>query len=196
MKKLLMTIGSAMLYLLVAAQSENSDRIFKPFKVDVSAGFALPMSGGNGAKGGVLFAVEPKYAVVEQIAVGLRMEVAGMARAVVDNGTEIVGEAQANGSYLLTGDYYFSNNNFRPFLGAGAGLFSIAGAGFNSDDPLQEDDIFKENNFGVMLRGGFEAGHFRLGVEYNIAGKTSFSSNNDYLGFKVGVCFGGGRFKK
>jgi outer membrane protein X len=194
MKGLIAGIFGVLSFVGASAQSE-SERIFKPFKVDVSLGFALPMGGGTGAKGGVLFAIEPKYAVVEQIAVGIRMEGAGMARAVIDNGTEVVGEAQLNGSYLLTGDYYFSNNTFRPFLGAGAGLYSIAGAAVNSNDPLQEEDVFTERNFGVMLRGGFEAGHFRLGIEYNIAGKTSFSTNNDYLGFKLGVCIGGGRYK-
>jgi hypothetical protein len=175
---------------------EGTDRIFKPFKVDVSAGFALPLSGGNGAKGGLLFAVEPKYAVAEQFAIGIRFEGAIMARAVIDNGTEVIGEAQANGSYLLTGDYYFNNNNFRPFLGAGVGLFSVAGAAVNSSNPVQEEDVYTENNFGAMIRGGFEAGHFRFGIEYNIAGKTSFSPNNDYLGFKLGVCLGGGRYSR
>lgn len=184
---------------LTAAQvfgQDASERIFKPFKVDVSAGFALPLSGGNGAKGGLLFAIEPKYAVVEKLAVGIRFEGAIMARAVVDNGMEVIGEAQANGSYLLTGDYYFNNNSFRPFLGGGVGLFKVAGAAVNSNDPLQEEDVYTENNFGGMIRGGFEAGHFRFGIEYNIAGKTSFSPNNDYLGFKLGVCLGGGRYKR
>lgn len=194
MKKFLIVTIAIFTGAAAYAQQEN-DRIFKPFKVDVSAGFALPLSGGNGAKGGLLFAIEPKYAVAEQISIGLRFEGAIMARAVIDNGTEVIGEAQGNGSYLLTGDYYFNNNNFRPFLGAGVGLFNVAGAAVNSNDPLQEDDVYTENNFGGMIRGGFEAGHFRFGIEYNIAGKTSFSPNNDYLGFKLGVCFGGGRYK-
>jgi hypothetical protein len=195
MKRLFAAFVGVLSFIGASAQEEN-DRIFKPFKVDVSLGFALPMGGGSGAKGGALFAVEPKYAVVENIAVGLRLEGAAMARAVIDNGTEVIGEAQVNGSYLLTGDYYFSNNTFRPFLGAGAGLYSIAGAAVNSNDPVQEEDILTANNFGAMIRGGFEAGHFRLGIEYNIAGKTNFSSNNDYLGFKIGVCIGGGRYNK
>lgn len=193
MKSLLAAFIGVFSFISVSAQDEPI-RIFKPFKVDASLGFALPLSGGNGSKGGVLFAIEPKYAVIEQISIGLRFEGAIMARAVIDNGNEVIGEAQANGSYLLTGDYYFNNNNFRPFLGAGAGLFNIAGAAVNSNDPLEEEDVYTDSNFGFMLRGGFEAGHFRLGIEYNIAGKTSFSPNNDYLGFKLGVCFGGGRY--
>jgi outer membrane protein X len=197
MKKSISLIALLFVASAVISQESNPDgRIFKPFKVDVSAGFALPLSGGNGAKGGFLFAIEPKYAVIEQLSVGLRFEGAIMARAVIDNGTEVIGEAQANGSYLATGDYYFSNKGFRPFLGGGLGLFSVAGAAVNSSDPLQEEDVYTENNFGGMIRGGFEAGHFRFGIEYNIAGKTSFSPNNDYLGFKLGVCLGGGRYVK
>ena len=44
------------------AQSESE---LKPFKIDVSFGYAIP--GGSGAKGGVLFAVEPKYAPQQPI---------------------------------------------------------------------------------------------------------------------------------
>ena len=55
-----------------------------------------------------------------------------------------------------------------------------------------------------MIRGGFELSHFRLGVEYNIVPKTTFTgydsggntakltSKNGYPGIKVGVCIGGG----
>src|SRR5687768_14137306 len=57
------------------AQSKSD---LKPFKVDLSLGYAIP--GGSGAKGGVLFAVEPKYAVMSNLAVGLRMEAAVVAR--------------------------------------------------------------------------------------------------------------------
>jgi hypothetical protein len=42
-----------------------------------------------------------------------------------------------------------------------------------------------------MLRGGFEFGHFRAGLEYNIIGER-----NNYLGIKLGVCFGGGRLER
>gem|GEM_PF-4978785 len=41
-----------------------------------------------------------------------------------------------------------------------------------------------------MFRGGFEAGHFRFGIEYNLVGSTNFSPKNNYISFKVG-CFSG-----
>jgi outer membrane protein X len=41
-------------------------------------GYAIPA--GTGAKGGVLFAVEPKYAVIPNLSLGVRFEGAVMAR--------------------------------------------------------------------------------------------------------------------
>jgi outer membrane protein W len=180
------------------AQSKTD---LKPFKVDVSAGYAIP--GGTGAKGGVLFAIEPKYAVISNLAVGLRMEAAVIARfgGYDAEGTLNSVSVKAAGSYLATGDYYFNENyKFRPFAGAGAGIFSLASAEVNS----QQGVVDAGNKFGGMIRAGFEASHFRLGIEYNIVPKTTFdgydnngdpaklTSKNGYLGLKLGVCIGGG----
>ncbi|MEI6950658.1 outer membrane beta-barrel protein [Paraflavisolibacter sp. H34] len=159
---------------------------FKPFKVDVSLGYASPQ--GKGSKGGVLFAIEPKYAVIDQISVGLRLESALTAAGYVsDNGEEFSGDVKAHGSYVLTGDYYFTNTKARPFLGTGLGLYKSAGATFdtNTNDEVKIDS---ENKVGFLLRGGVEVGHFRTGLEYNFVG-----NKNGYLGVKVGVCIGGGR---
>lgn len=174
----------------------------KPFKVDLSAGYAIP--GGSGSKGGVLFVVEPKYALKSQLAVGLRMEAALIARfsGYQANGSASKLEVKAAGSYVATGDYYFSENySFRPFAGAGAGLFSLASAEVNSNETA---GMSTSRKFGGMLRGGFELSHFRLGVEYNIVPNTTFTgydsqgnstqltSKNGYLGIKLGFCIGGG----
>lgn len=190
----LVTIGS----FSAIAQSESD---LKPFKVDVSVGYAIP--GGSGAKGGVLFAIEPKYAVMSTLSVGLRMEGAVIARFSGYNTDGSVNNAsvKAAGSYLATGDYYFSDNySFRPFAGAGAGIFKLANAEFNSN----EEGVSSGSKFGGMIRAGFELSHFRFGVEYNIVPKTTFNgydtngdvtkmtSKNGYLGIKIGVCIGGG----
>ena len=179
-----------------AIAQDEKERTFKPFKVDLSIGYAHPLGGGTGSRGGVLFVVEPKYALADQFALGLRLEGAAMARGVIVNNTEFEGDVQVNGSYLLTGDYYLSNKGFRPFLGAGAGIFTVAGAYVSAGTQVEEADILTDSKFGGMLRAGFEAGHFRLGVEYNIVGKTDFSLKNNYLGVKLGICIGGGRYNK
>jgi len=182
------------------AQSKSE---LKPFKVDVSLGYAIP--GGSGSKGGVLFAVEPKYAVISNLSVGLRFEGAVIARfSGYDNEGNALASVKAAGSYLATGDYYFTNNySFRPFAGAGVGLFSLAGAEVNTG--TGDGSVSAGSKFGGMIRAGIEASHFRLGLEYNIVPKTTFtgydadgninsglSSNNGYIGIKIGVCFGGG----
>lgn len=180
------------------AQSESD---LKPFKVDLSLGYAIP--GGSGAKGGILFAVEPKYAVMSNLSVGLRMEAAVVARfsGYDAEGSPNNASVKAAASYLATGDYYFSDNySFRPFAGAGAGIFSLASAEVNST----QEGVSAGTKFGGMIRGGIEMSHFRLGLEYNIVPKTTFTgfdnngdaakltSKNGYIGIKLGVCIGGG----
>ena len=79
-------------------------------------------------------------------------------------------------SYLATGDYYFTNDYFRPFVGAGVGLFKLAAASFDNGDGSPDDLVCSSTKFGGMVRAGFEMGHFRLGVEYNLIGNTTPSS--------------------
>ncbi len=181
------------------AQSKSN---LKPFKVDLSVGYAIP--GGSGSKGGVLFVVEPKYAVMSQLSLGLRMEAAVVARfaGYGPDGTPTDISVKASGSYLATGDYYFTDNHsFRPFAGAGAGIFRLAGVEMNSTS----GGVSATTKFGGMIRAGVELSHFRLGIEYNLVPETTFSgydnngnpatltSKNGYIGLKIGVCFGGGK---
>lgn len=187
MKKI--TVLSACLLVLATLKSTAQDGLtFKPFKVDISLGYASP-SGGQGAKGGALFAIEPKYALNDNLTLGLRLESALMVRANINSTTaETTGDVKASGSYLATADYYFNTEDFRPFVGIGAGLYQTATADLSSTG----DAIATGSKFGVAPRAGFEYKHFRMGLEYNIAGKTG-TVNNSYLGVKFGVCIGGGR---
>ncbi|MDB5280732.1 MAG: hypothetical protein JWR61_5687 [Ferruginibacter sp.] len=202
MKKVLfvLAISTFALGAKTFAQEEGS---FKPFKVDLSVGYAIP-AGGTGSKGGALFAIEPKYAVMPQLSLGLRLEIAATVSGTnltnVDANT--TASVKAAASYLATGDFYFNNNDFRPFLGAGAGLYQTAGA--EVTQTTTDVTVASSTKFGGMVRGGFEYKHFRLGLEYNFIGKTivpptSGTSNNGYeikngyAGIKMGFCIGGGR---
>lgn len=203
MKKTLLTSVVLMSAFLLHAQY-GDDRVFKPFKVDVSAGPAIPQ--GSGSKFGVVVVVEPKYAIVDQFAVGLRIEEAVMARA-FPNGDGTYSSANVSGaaSYLATGDYYFTTTTFRPFVGGGAGIYGLASA--SVDNNGYTTDVASASKFGAMIRAGFEAAHFRFGIEYNIIGNSTaqtfdYSGNvvtsvskNSYLGIKFGVCIGGGRYE-
>ena len=190
---------------VISLSAKSQESVFKPFKVDVSLGYAFP--GGDGAKGGILFAVEPKYAVIPSLSVGLRIEAAVMARFSGYNETGEIMEAsvKAAASYIATGDYYFMpDKNFRPFTGGGVGIYSVGAVEANQTS----GEVSAGSKFGGLVRTGFEFSHFRMGFEYNIVPKTKFTgydgdgnpttgltSNNSYMGIKVGVCIGGGRRK-
>jgi len=203
MKKLLFSI---LLLTTVAIANAQTPLSFKPFKVDVSLGYAMP--GGSGAKGGVLFVVEPKYAVIPAVSLGLRMEAAVMARGTVDAaGNAANVDVKAAGSYLLTGDYYFTQTVVRPFAGAGLGIYSLASASAsaNSNGTTTSASASGGSKFGEMVRAGVELSHFRVGLEYNIVpkttvdavdgngAKTTYTTKNGYLGIKIGFCIGGGK---
>ena len=177
MKKLI-TFVFAVLNVYLANAQETNNRIFKKFKVEISPGYAIPQESGSG--GNALFAIEPKYAIMDQLSVGLRMEAVVMFDFSFFGGG---GATKANASYLATGDYYFSNNKFRPFLGAGAGMYTYA-----SIDTQFGGSIPVASKFGFMARSGFEYGHLRVGAEYNFVAEKS-----GYLGLKLGVVIGGGR---
>ena len=145
MKKIsVLILFTAILFYCSTAQNN-----LRPFKADVSVGYAIPA--GAGTKGGVLFAIEPKYAVMPSVSLGLRFEGAVIARFTgLDperNPNSVNVEAQ--GSYVFTGDYYFTNNyTVRPFAGGGMGLYRIAGV----QETSGTEGVFASSMFGGLLR--------------------------------------------
>ncbi|CCH54094.1 hypothetical protein BN8_03237 [Fibrisoma limi BUZ 3] len=195
MKKLLLSI------LLLGTLSATAQQ-YKPFKVNASVGYAKPLS--PGVDGGFLLAVEPKYGVTDNLDLGLRLESAWVARGVQVNGNTTTGDVGAFSSVLVTGNYLFGQNNVRPFLGAGLGLFVVGAAGTvvitDGQNNNQNVEFVNDTKFGGMIRGGVKVGHFVAAVEYNAApttdnrlGTTTVTSENSYLGIKVGFDIGGGR---
>lgn len=189
MKKIIFLPLLVFSFLFSYAQENNerSTRIFKKFKTDVSLGYAIQQGSGktSGTKGGALFAIEPKYALMDALSIGLRLEAAVAVN--IDETNSSSSGAKGNGSYLLTGDYYFSNKKFRPFGGIGAGMFTT----ISVDEKTINNttlEIPQSTKFGFMARTGFEYGHLRMGVEYNFVADKS-----GYLGIKLGACIGGGR---
>jgi len=204
MKKICLILTLAIVCLSSTAQLKSN---YKPFKVDLSIGYASPA--GSGAKGGFLVGLEPKYAVIPQLCLGLRMEAAVVARfsGYDPDGTPLDVNVKASGSYLATADYYIpmpGSKFFRPFAGAGTGIFTIATAEANSNG---NGATGAGTKFGGMTRAGFELSHFRFAVEYNIVPSSKLNgydmngnpaeitSPNSYLGVKIGAFFGGGRKK-
>ncbi|MET0300545.1 MAG: hypothetical protein ABW036_12315 [Flavitalea sp.] len=183
---------------LVSAQDE-----MRPFKFAISTGYVLTT--GDGAKGGFLISLEPKYAVIPALSVGVRAEIAAAVRGY--GGNAYTGydnaEVKASSSFIATADYYLTQNySFRPFVGAGAGIYATASGETNDSEAAISSTA--KNTFGGMGRVGFETLHFRLGIEYNLVPNTSYqdynnpsttvTTKNSYLGLKVGICIGGGRY--
>src|SRR3954454_5575646 len=163
------------------------DREFKPFKIDASVGYGIPK--GTNVAGGVMFSFEPKYAFTgDALSFGLRLEGATTKISAPNNSTE----PATNISGLITCDYYFNNNSVRPFLGAGTGVYNITTANGKEEGALLPD-LSVATKLGFMFRGGVEWGHLRTGVEYNFVGNSG-GDPFKYIGLKIGVLLGGGRF--
>lgn len=131
---------------------------------------------------GFLLTLEPAYRVRDNIAVGLRLE----AEAYPGDPVPVV-----LASVTINGQYYFSDEKFRPFVGAGLGIFAS-----------KENKSYTQN-IGFYPRLGFDWGHFTLALEFNLLPgassnydyltNTSSNSSAYYLSVRVGGFFFGGK---
>lgn len=188
------------LALLVLITGSASAQVFKPFKVNLSAGYARPLE--SGATGGVLLSLEPKYGLNDRIDLGLRYELALMNHATTFDNGSLISEFKGSSSFVFTGNYLLSERNFRPFVGAGVGVFTVGGVNFSEGD----GGVSGGTKLGAMVRAGFKAGHFTFGAEYNLVPASTglrtssstivqrYKSPNAYLGLKIGFDIGGGMY--
>ena len=191
MKKLFLFVLTGCLFFTTL--SVNAQTEFKPFRVDVGLGYAICDGGG-----GVLLNFEPKYAVIPELSVGVKFELDLIVRdlQVTPSGDIATGTAQAMASYLATADYHLSKNTFRPFVGAGLGIYQIASASATTTSSGTNDaDVDGRSNFGAMLRAGFDVSHFRLVLAYNFAGKDALDNNTGFFSITAGAYIGGGKVK-
>jgi outer membrane protein W len=190
MRKLIVCLLAIVLTLVVSAQSnDSSSRRFKPFKVTIAAGYASPkhMDGTYQYSGGALFSIEPQYAIIDPLSIGIRVEAALTGHLNNSTGGSDNSSGTADLSYLLTLNYYFTNTGFRPFIGGGTGIYTTATID-SSTTNSSVGNIPRTSQFGSMIRAGFEIGHLRLAAEYNFV-----ANNASYLGLKLGISIGGGR---
>ena len=80
MKHLVITAFIVGTFFSSKAQSERS---FKPFKFDISAGCALPVDAASETSG-FLISFEPKYAINDQVSLGLKIETAVSASCLIN----------------------------------------------------------------------------------------------------------------
>lgn len=188
----------SLLFLLVlCAGLVASAQEYKPFKVGVGLGYALTT--GDGAKGGVLLYLEPAYRVSDPLLVGIRLETAAVTRGfsedVLASGGTI--DVAAIGSFSAFGQYYFSTGSFRPFIGAGAGFFTLAAVSGSGQSGFVTA-VEASNKFGFYPRVGFDLGHFNMSVDFNLIPASETIGGlaevkNSYLGFRAGFSIGGGK---
>jgi len=225
--------------LLIAVASAWSICAFsqapRPLQVGIGTGWALPQ--GKHAKPGPLFYLEPTYGLSNNFTVGLRTEYVMMQRGtneVYSYASPFNPSRRGGGSVTLNGQYCFSKGlkvsvvgtnptdqervfgRFRPFIGAGAGVFfytpyievinsvSVAQQALG----VSQHEVSGGAKFGCYPKVGFMTGRFTFTAQYNMVfGKSSetytalYSDNgngvlppftitntvnNNYLSFKVG----------
>ena len=178
-------ISTVLCFILFAAVAVNAQE-YKKFRVGVGAGYAVAT--GTGASGGVLFYAEPGYRFTDKILVNLRLESAVVVRGSA-NAADYDMSAAGIGSYTLNGQYFLMDGSFRPFIGAGLGMFSLAAVETSLSGG---QEVAAGTQFGFYPRLGFEVKHFQLSFDFNKISDTG-SIKNSYMGFRIGGYFGGGR---
>jgi hypothetical protein len=188
-----------LLALLTLAFANGYSQEKGKFRVGLDFGF-VPSDGGGGA----MFSLEPKYNIQDNMNIGLRIGVAAIIRDLNTDGSSSSAKVSANGSYVGTYDYYFhkSGSSFAPYIGVGVGYYSLANVEF---DDTASETINPEvtGEMGALIRGGFEWGKFRMGVEYNLVpdsdledsnGDKVGTASNTYVGIHLGFYLGGGKW--
>lgn len=201
MKKYLTTIFA--LFLAFSVQSQQQDR----FRFQMDIGAAAPQDGGVGA----LVNLEPQVLVKRNLALGLRMGVAGLARDVVyyQIPNDYTGELAANVSFAGTANYYFNYCKGRsaPYIGGGIGYYTFSNVKIEDPNigPGDVGDLRASYAWAPMVRAGVELGKFRIGAEYNFvpesdlqntSGQVVGQAKNQYFGFTLGFFVGGGQWRR
>lgn len=170
-------------------------------------GAAIPKGGGIGA----LVNLEPKVNLKDNMNVGIRFGIAGLAKDVTyyDFTEDYEGEISANISISGTFDYYFNQGGTQlaPYIGAGFGYYTLSSVQINNGDfdvPDNFGDLEADFKWAPMVRAGVELGKFRMGAEYNFVPKSNLQNAsgevigeaiNQYFGFTLGFYVGGGRWR-
>lgn len=205
MRKVILSLLLVAFVFSVNAQEKGKIR------VGFSGGLTLPNSGfGLGGD------MDIRYNVMDNVNVGVKFGSAIMFKDVILDEVTNTASLKACGltSTLVISDYYFSDglSVFAPFIGGGLGLFKVLNLGLtaqqNTTNYYSSTDfagVLPERKFGGMLRGGFEAGHFRMSLEYYLVPRSTVvdvnnlsmgMARNSFLNATIGFYLGGGRWRK
>lgn len=202
----------ALLALAAAPVARAQAPSYQPIRVDLTFYGAYASADAIAWGGGL--ALEPKFNVTDQLAVGLRFDAAGF---VTQEVKVTSGSADANVSQgargvttaLAKADYYLTTSPVRPFVGLGVGLYRI-GAGSQSvsggGTVVQTAQSF--SGFGFAPQIGVNFGAFRLAGTYHAVmggdivvatqavgapAPTEMKLSKNFFAFEIGGTFGGAR---
>jgi hypothetical protein len=173
--------------LFSASHAADAQYTYKPFRIDVGAGLSFPTTNFGI---GILANIEPQYAI-RQFSVGAHVEL----HAQGSSTEEYSSVTKYNNALLLTGDYHFTSDTYRPFVGVGFGAYTLA-ANVTFEDNFAERYLLFGQNVGVMLRAGCDLPHVRGVMQYHFIGngkKDNVKLNFSYLSIGIAVGIGGGK---
>jgi hypothetical protein len=187
---------------------------YQPIRFDLTVygGYAPADAAAYG--GGIV--LEPKYNLLDQLAIGLRLEAGAFATQSVSSSSaggqvDVSQSARAVSAFLAKADWYVTTSSVRPFVGLGAGLYriasgsqSVSGSGA-STAVVQRAESF--SGFGVAPQVGVNFGGFRLAATYHVitgsdqvvvtqavgAAPTETKLSKNYFAFEIGGTIGGNR---
>jgi hypothetical protein len=186
---------------------------YQPIRFDVTVYGGYAPADANAYGGGLV--LEPKYNLLDQLAVGLRLEWGAFVTQDIraDGGTgqaEISQSARAVGAYLAKADWFFTTSGVRPFAGLGHGLYRIASGSQSvsgtTGTVVQRAESFQ--GFGVAPQVGVNFGGFRLAATYHLItggdqtvvtqavgapAPTETKLSKNYFAFEIGGTIGGNR---
>ena len=204
MKKLILSFLVIALAFNINAQQQGKIR------VGLDAGLALP-NRGAGLNGDL----DIRYNVADNMNIGIKFNGGILLKDMYVDETANTASIKSSviGSTLLTSDYYFNDgtSSFAPFLGGGLGVFKIINLGLSAigntpPSPTNTANILPETKYGGLLRGGFEAGHFRMALEYYLIPRSALydlnsnsyngTAGNNFVNLTIGFYLGGGHWRK
>ncbi|MBX2827169.1 MAG: hypothetical protein KTR22_03360 [Flavobacteriaceae bacterium] len=154
---------------------------------------------------GLLLNAEPKIRISKKTVIGMRFglalnsqkfESAEASRFIFNTESD-----HAVISFTPTFDYYLNDEKARPYLGMGVGYFIVSEVDIISA-PIDIAEGNVNNQIGVLLRGGFDIGKTRLGLEYNYIPKADITIpdgqvigtvKSGYIGLSIGFTLGNGK---
>lgn len=179
---------------------------YELFRVDTT--LSIPFAHGPGSWG-FGAAVEPKFNLLDFVAVGLRAEGAVLLGGDFSRESDSLSvDFRGLAAFLAKVDVFFTTTSVRPFAGFGMGVYTIASQSISTGDPGTSVDQVAGTFFGIAPQLGVNFGPFRLAATYNVIVGADVtvrqtvtigdppretSTVQHYFSFEIGGTFAGGR---